>query len=121
MLQQRVGYALFEQANKLRPLFGPKLLQVGFENDIYFFDGIVIGDWFGLGRYSSMMTCSVDFAHSSDSCQVIPPLNLIDIMKRFDSRMLAVNTKRVTIDIAEYEKYFDLSRETEDGVLLTLR
>jgi len=121
MLQQRVGYALFEQANKLRPLFGPKLLQVGFENDIYFFDGIVIGDWFGLGRYSSMMTCSVDFAHSSDSCQVIPPLNLIDIMKRFDSRMLAVNTKRVTIDIAEYEKYFDLSRESEDGVLLTLR
>jgi hypothetical protein len=35
--------------------------------------------------------------------------------------MLAVNTTRVAIDMTEYEKYFNLSREAEDGVLLTLR
>jgi len=31
-----------------------------------------------------------------------------------------VNTKRVTIDVGKYEKYFDLIKETEDGVLFTL-
>jgi hypothetical protein len=35
--------------------------------------------------------------------------------------MLAVNTKRVTIDITGYEKFFALGEETADGVLLTLR
>jgi hypothetical protein len=119
-LQKRTGYTLFEQANKLSPFFGHRLVQVGFENDIYFFDGTVIGDWFGLARYSTMMTCSINFAHSADFCQMMPPLKLIKLMKGFDSRMLVVNTKRVTMDVREYEKYFDLSKETEDGVLLTL-
>jgi hypothetical protein len=119
-LQKRTGYTLFEQANKLSPFFGHRLVQVGFENDIYFFDGTVIGDWFGLARYSTMMTCSINFAHSADFCQMMPPLKLIKLMKGFNSRMLVVNIKRVTIDVREYEKYFDLSKETEDGVLLTL-
>jgi len=119
-LEKRTGYTLFEQANKLSPTFGHRLVQVGFENDIYFFDGTVIGDWFGLTRYSTMMTCSINFAHSADFCQMMPPLKLIKLMKGFNSRMLVVNTKRVTIDVREYEKYFDLSKETEDGVLLTL-
>jgi len=121
MLQKRTGYALFEQANQLSPFFGRRLVQVGFENDIYFFDGTVIGDWFGLARYSTMMTCSINFAHSADFCQMIPPLELIKLMKGFNSRMLVVNTKRVTIDVMVYKKYFELSKETEDGVLLTLR
>jgi hypothetical protein len=51
----------------------------------------------------------------------MPPLRLIKLMKSFNSRILVVNTKRVTIDVTAYEKYFDLSKETEDGVLLTLR
>jgi hypothetical protein len=112
---------LFEQANKPSPLFGRRLVQVGFENDIYFFDGTVIGDWFRLGRNSTMTTCSINFSHSADSCQMMPPLKLIKLMKGFKSRMLAVNTKRITIDVMAYEKYFELSKQTEDGVLLTLR
>ena len=119
--QRQTGYALFNRANKLSPFLGSRLVQVGFENDIYFFDGTVIGDWFGPGRYSAMMTCSVDYSHTSDFCRMKPPLELIKLMSGFQSRMLAVNTNRVAIDIAEYEKYFDLSKETEEGVLLTLR
>jgi hypothetical protein len=52
---------------------------------------------------------------------MMPPLKLIKLMKGVNSRMLVVNTKRVTIDVSEYEKYFDLIKETEDGLLLTLR
>jgi hypothetical protein len=120
-LQRRVGYTLFEQANKLSPVFGDRLVQVGFENDVYFFDGTVIGDWFGVARYSTMMRCSVDFAHSADFCQMIPPVELVKLMNVFNSRMLVVNTNRVTIDIVSYERYFELSKQTDDGVLLTLR
>jgi hypothetical protein len=120
-LQKRVGYTLFEQANKLSPIFGRSLVQVGFENDVYFFDGTVIGDWFGVGRYSNMMRCSVNFAHSAEFCEMIPPVELVKLMKGFNSRMLAVNTNRVTIDIVSYERYFELSKQTDDGVLLTLR
>jgi hypothetical protein len=120
-LQKRAGYTLFQEANKLIPIFGPKLVQVGFEGDVYFFDGTVIGDWFGLGRYSNMITCSQAFAHTADSCQMIPPSKLAELMKSFNSRMLAVNTKRVTIDLTGYGKFFALKEETVDGVLLTLR
>jgi hypothetical protein len=114
-LQKREGYTLFQEANKLIPIFGPKLVQVGFEGDIYFFDGTVIGDWFGRGRYSSMMTCS------TTSCQMLPPSKLAELMKGFNSRMLAVNTNVVTIDITAHEEFFDLREQTGDGVLLTLR
>jgi hypothetical protein len=120
-LHKRTGYALFEQANKLSPSFGHKLVQVGFENDIYFFDGAVIGDWFGPARYSTMMTCSINFSHSAHFCQMIPPLELIKLMNGYNSRMVAINTKRVTVDVLAYEKYFDVNKETADGVLLTLR
>ena len=122
-LQKQNAYPLFEEANKLSPLFGLRLVQVGFENDIYFFNGTAIGDWFGLARYSNMMKCPYNYAHrhTIDHCQMLPPLQLIDLMKRFNSQMLAINTDRVTIDLKSLEKYFDLRKETEDGVLLTLR
>lgn len=120
-LQRRVGYTLFEQANKLSPVFGRRLVQVGFENDVYFFNGTVIGDWFGVARYSTMMKCSVDFAHSANLCQMISPAEMVKLMNSFDSRMLAVNTNRVTIDVVSYEQYFELNKQTDDGVLLTLR
>jgi hypothetical protein len=51
------GYDLFAKANELIPQFGDRLVQVGFENAIYFFDGTAIGDWFGPGRYRDMTNC----------------------------------------------------------------
>jgi hypothetical protein len=120
-LQEREGYTLFQQANKLIPVFGPKLVQVGFEGDIYFFDGTVIGDWWGLGRYRNMMTCSTTSSQMDPPCQMLPPATLIQVMKGFNSRMLAVNTQVAKLDIAKYEEFFELSKETQDGVLLTLR
>jgi hypothetical protein len=114
-LQKRAGYALFQHANELIPSFGPRLVQVGFENDVYYFNGTVVGDWFGPGRYGRMMTCS------TNPCQMFPASRLIELMKNVNSRMLAVNTKLVSIDIPEYEEFFDLSMKNGDGVLLTLR
>jgi hypothetical protein len=120
-LQERDGYTLFQKANTLIPVFGPKLVQVGFEKDIYFFDGTVIGDWFGLGRYSSMMTCSNTSSQTDPPCQMLPPLKIVEFMKDINSGMLAVNTKLASIDLLTYERFFDLRMQNGDGVLLTLR
>ncbi len=44
-LASRSGYSLMAQASRLAPSLGPRIVQVGFENAIYFFDGTAIGDW----------------------------------------------------------------------------
>jgi hypothetical protein len=53
-----------------------------------------------------------------DSHQLISPSAMTALMQRFNSRMLAVNTKRFTIDVAAYREYFDVWQESGDGLLL---
>lgn len=110
-ISRRPGYTLFHQANKLIPLFGSRLIQVGFENGIYFFNGVAIGDWFGPGRYRSMLNCQ-------DICRLISPTEMTLIMKKFNCRMLAVNKNRFAIDVKTYKNYFDIAYESLDGLLL---
>jgi hypothetical protein len=112
-LKERPGYILLQGANKLIPIFGPKLVQVGFENGIYFYRGIAIGDWFGPARYSKMITCQDSYK------KLVSPPTMIMLMKGFNSRMLVVNTKRFTIDVESYQKYFNICQKAEDGLLLT--
>jgi hypothetical protein len=104
-LQSRPGYTLLQKANRLIPTFGSNLIQIGFENGIYFFNGIAIGDWFGPGRYGSMKLNSL--------------AKMMTLMEKFNSRMLVINTKRFPIDVAAYQKYFDIQQESRDGLLLT--
>lgn len=47
----------YPQANKLIPQYGKRLLQIGLENTTFFYDDTIIDDWFGPGRYRSMMGC----------------------------------------------------------------
>jgi hypothetical protein len=111
VLESRTGYTLIQQANKLIPIFGSRLIQVGFGDFNYFFNGTAIGDVFGPGRYSEMTNCD-------DSHQLISPSAMTALMQRFNSRMLAVNTKRFAIDVAAYQEYFDIRQESADGLLL---
>jgi hypothetical protein len=113
-LETEPGYILIHHANTLIPVFGNRLVQVGFEKYVYFFDGVTIGDWFGLGRYASMIDCSA-------GCRLISPAEMKRLMLSFNSRMLAVNTKFFPIDLAAYKELFTVNMETEGGVLLTMR
>jgi len=114
-LASRSGYGLMAQASRLAPNFGHSIVQVGFENAIYFFDGIAIGDWFGPGRYREMLRCE------ADPCTLLDPRAMRAQLHRFDSRMLVVNTRRFSIDLSAYQSDFDLVAQTPDGVLLTLK
>lgn len=114
-LAGRVGYHLMVQANQLVPRYGPRIVHAGFENAVYFFDGIAIGDWFGPGRYRQMIDCD------KGPCRMLGPDVMQTVLAKFDSRMLAVNTKRFPIDLPAYQVDFELIAETPDGVLLVLK
>lgn len=111
-LNQRTGFALLGAANRQIPSHGARLVQIGYENGVYYFDGVVIGDWFGPGRYRAMMDCS------ADGCTLIKPAAMKALLARFDSRMLAVNTERFKLDLSAYEREFDVLARTPEGVLM---
>lgn len=115
-LFERPGYRIFQQANIRQASHGNRILQIGFERGIYFFHGTVVGDQFGLGRYSQMMACS-----PSGGCQIDQPERLIDIMRSFDCRMLAVDGSKVRIDTGDFSRYFEILPFDQDNYLLLLR
>ncbi len=115
-LQSRPGYPLFAQASNLAPQFGPRLVQLGFENAVYFFDGVVIGDWFGTGRYGQMIECG------ANGCGALPPQAMRSLLQGFDARMLIISTARFPkFDPVAYGQYFDLVMQSPDGLLLKLK
>ncbi len=115
MLASRSGYSLMAEANRLAPTWGHRVVQLGFENAIYFFDGTAIGDWFGPGRYREMLNCELT------PCKLADPAVLQAALLKFDSRMLVVNTRRFSIDLPAYQSIFELVYRTPDGVLLILK
>jgi hypothetical protein len=115
VLESRRGYGLYQQANALIPLYGPELVQVGFENGIFFYQGQAIGDWFGPGRYSQFLDCQ------NKSCQLIAPDEMAALMAQYHSHMFIVNIHRFNIDLDAYRNDFDVYYGDDDGYLLVLK
>lgn len=90
VLATNSGYPLYQQANLNAQRYGPRLVQIGFENGIYFFRGTVIGDWFGPGRYRDLLQCE------PLPCRPPEPARLHEMLSRFDARMLLLNRQLVT-------------------------
>lgn len=114
-LERRPGFILFSQANKLIPTFGPRLMQFGFDNAVFFFDGVVIGDWFGPARYQEMVS------YEGDKKRLIAPQAMKHFMEQFNSRMLAVKSEQLTFDAPAYREYFDVVAQTKDGLLFVAK
>jgi hypothetical protein len=113
-LKARAGYEVMTAANDLMPQYGKVMLQVGYENAFYFFKGTAIGDWFGPGRYTTMLRCAAQ-------CQVAPAAQMVAVMNEFGAQILAVNAKRFEFDPSQYMDLFEIKKKTEDGYLLTLK
>ena len=88
VLATNSGYALYQQANAHVPRFGNRLVQAGFEDGVYFFQGTVIGDWFGPGRYRDILECD------SPPCNLPPPAKLEANVRGHDARMLLLNRRQ---------------------------
>jgi len=90
------GYPLYQQANAHIGAYGSRLVQVGFENGIYFFRGTVIGDWFGPGRYRDLLGCP------ELPCAAPPPAQLESMLRAHGSRMLLLSRRHVDLP-ADFE------------------
>lgn len=110
----RAGYEVVSKAAAMAPQYGPVLFQMGYENSIYFYGGTVVGDWFGPGRYVTLLKCA-------ERCEVAGPQALADAAKTHGARMVAVHTQRFHLDPAAYQSHFSLLHTSRDGVLLLLR
>src|SRR5690606_29432567 len=93
VLSTSSGYALYQTANTFIPEYGDRLVQVGFENGVYFFNGTVIGDHFGPGRYRDILGCSLP------GCRVSPD-RIKRAFARYGARMMLLS--RDKIDQAEF-------------------
>jgi hypothetical protein len=113
-LAARPGYELFTRAGTLAAEHGPVLMQLGYENAVYFFGGTVVGDWFGPGRYGPLLSCA-------QRCVVVGAQPLAEAARRYGARVVAVNASRFAIDPAAYESHFRVLHTSRDGVLLLLR
>lgn len=94
VLARNHGYALYQQANRDRAQRGARLVQVGFEDGVYFFQGTVVGDWFGLGRYRDILGCDALPCPMPDSDALKAALS------RHGARMLLLNRQHMKIDEA---------------------
>lgn len=102
-LDRRSGYRVMQEANQLSTRFGNRLLHLGYENAVYFFDGVLIGDWFGPGRYSQWMVCQ-------EKCKLVPATELLETMQRFGVNMAAINAARFAFDEQSYKDFFEVRR-----------
>lgn len=95
---------------------GHRLVQIGFEDGIYFFRGTVIGDWFGPGRYRDLLECS------RLPCALPPPARLQAIVHKHGARMLLLNRSLIIgLDVVALQKAgWRVLAENANGVLLAI-
>ena len=110
VLEGRDGYQLFQKANALRVDKNNRLMHLGYENAVFFYDGVAVGDHFGPGRYRRML---------GESGALRSPQKIQELMKNFGATAFAVNTQRFpSAGVDKFFEQFDVIDQTEDGYLL---
>ena len=118
-LNGRDGYELFRHASRTKLSANERILHVGFENAIYFYDGETMGDWFGPGRYSQFTKPNT---HKPPFlAEISEPQDLLDAMAPFHVRKVAINARRFTFEPKKYEALFNVEAVTPTAYLLTPR
>ena len=113
-LERRPGFKVMQAANFQKAEMGTRLVQIGYENAIYFFDGQVIGDWFGPGRYSQMLT-------SSSELRIAEPDKLKKLLELHEAKMVAINGAKFKFSEQDYKENFNVQSVSDSDFLLTLK
>ncbi len=115
-LEYKPGFMLFSRANQLIPQYGDRMIHLGFENLVYFYQGTAIGDWFGVGRYRDMVTCE------NNMCGVVSSAKLKEIMNGFSAKTFIISTEMFPVfDAGKYVDNFDVIANDKSGYLLVLK
>lgn len=116
IMASKPAHDLFAKANTLIPEYGPKLLQIGFEAGAYYFEGTMIGDWFGPGRYWDLMHCTEACGTMLDSAE------MVQHMQRHGARMLLFGHHMDKgFDPDRYSDHFQVVMQTSQGILMVLK
>lgn len=118
-LVSRKGYPLYKAARDALsgvPAEQRAVVQVGFENGVYFFGpGKVWGDWFGPARYSRFLDCSFP------KCRLRPAVEVVPLLAEFKTDYLLINMERFDVDAQDYLKQFEIVARAPEGVLIRLK
>jgi len=117
LAQKNAGYRPLVAANDFTRFYGDRLVQIGLENGVYFFRGLVIGDHFGPGRYSQFLEWDQD-----RSCaRLLPGDALLARVEAFGARMLAVSLAGNCVDRQQLSPRWRVLWESEGAIVLGLQ
>ena len=111
-LAARPEIVLLKKAETLAPQFGNKVLTIGYENSYYYYNGQLMGDWFGLARYSKYAECT-------KTCRLNSAVNIVRDMDLYGADLLLINGKMFEFNSNEYDKQFQLLMKVDQGYLYT--
>jgi hypothetical protein len=101
------GYELMRFADAYPQLKGQPIYQLGFSDAIYFFNGKVMGDWWGPAKYDMM--------------RPMTPENVESKLKQLGAKAIIINDKRFKYNKKLFGDYFLLIKENQFGAIYAIK
>jgi len=121
-ISHRKGLELFCTANENIDSYGNVLVQIGFEDMLYFFKGMALGDHFGILKYREVISEEILADDGQKNIFVIISSDkMLNILNKHGAKMLVVNSTMFTIDMEDYKRNFDILHKTKDGILFAIK
>lgn len=115
-IQQSVsGYRVMTYANTVNHSTYSRVLQIGFENAIFFYSGQALGDFHGPARYRQFYRCE------GEQCSLIPSDEMKLKMGKLNVDTLLINKNRFNFDRSEYQRNFYIQEISPSEFYLKLR
>ena len=112
------GYELMQYANRHPELKGLPIYQLGFENAVYFYDGVIMGDWFGPARYRQMYIEDPD----TEKRILKAPEVIKEKILSLKAKAIVINHNRFSnYNRQAFAQYFRLVKENRFGALYFLK
>ena len=110
-LQAQSNYLLAQKANQVAPEFGARMVNVGFDNARYYYQGELLGDWFGKVRFE-------EFAfYGQSSWNMRPAPDVAQHMQQLNANLLLIHTGQFKFDKVQYAESFELLKIEGPGYL----
>jgi hypothetical protein len=114
------GFAGYTVANQIWQNSDEPLLNIHFYRGIFFFNGTVLGSWFGSERYKDFCVLKPQEKAGDKACQLVSPPQLIAKMKQLGTRFVLVNNQYYDIP-EEYPSYFKLHYREHETLLMSIK
>ena len=112
--EARDEVVLLQRATELQSQFGTKVLNFGYENAFFYYQGQLIGDWFGPASFFKSSDCV-------QACDLRSVEEVEQLMRKLDASMLLINSKTFRFNEYKYSERMDLIEKKGSGYLYALR